>query len=203
MNARDQARSAFTTILETLVESCPDSVGAVLVDCEGESVDYAGELAAFDLKLIGAHWQILMRQLTENNALLASRFVVRTDRLGYVVLHLFEGYVLALACRPDAAFSISQRALRQCEIELAAEAGWPLPTPRAMRWTRVSVRLDAVGRPVELSLRGRSRKLKNLRPATTVVSPERGYALKTASGIELELICEQSGYWYLGGRTGS
>ncbi|MCC6526951.1 MAG: hypothetical protein IT373_30165 [Polyangiaceae bacterium] len=199
---REQAHSAFTTILEALVEACPDSVGAVLVDNEGEAVDYAGELAAFDLKLTGAHWQIVMRHLAENGVMPATKFVVRGDRLGYVVIHLCDGYVLVLACRPDAAFSISQRALRQCELELAAEAGWPMPAPKAMRWTRVNVRLDAVGRPVELSLRGRSRPLKGLRPALSVVSPERGYALKTARGVELTLICEPSGLWYLGGRVG-
>lgn len=204
MSLREQARSAFTVILETLVDSCPDSVGAVLVDGEGEAVDYAGALTAFDLKLTGAHWQIVMRGLLDRGGVhTATKFLVRAETLGYVVLALADGYVLVVACRPDAAFSISHRALRQCELELSAEAGWPVPAPAATRWTRVQVRLDAVGHPTDLSLHGRTRPLRGLRAATSLSNAERGYRLKSARGLDLSLVCEASGHWYLGGRVAS
>ena len=51
--------------------ACPVSLGAGLVDQEGEAVDIAladekmPGIAGYDIKLACAHWQILVRQLGE------------------------------------------------------------------------------------------------------------------------------------------
>ena len=63
-HARDgQKRTGFTACLETLVETSAGCLGAVLVDGEGETVDYAGRLAPYDVKLAAAHFQIVLREL--------------------------------------------------------------------------------------------------------------------------------------------
>ena len=53
---RDQGRSTFTEILEHLLDATPGAVAAVLVDHDGETVDYAGIKVPKDMegKILGA-----------------------------------------------------------------------------------------------------------------------------------------------------
>ena len=54
--ARDQAETAFTAILASLVERVPGAHAAALVDAEGETVDYAGDGEPFFLRVAAAAW---------------------------------------------------------------------------------------------------------------------------------------------------
>ena len=62
---RDQATSPFTRVLERLVAVTPGAQGAALVDFEGETVDYAGRLDPFELKITAAHWLIVLSETAE------------------------------------------------------------------------------------------------------------------------------------------
>ena len=60
--ARDTEASPFSGILSDLVARVPGAFGAVMVDGDGEAVDYTGRVEPYDLKLAGAHWQIVLRE---------------------------------------------------------------------------------------------------------------------------------------------
>lgn len=210
-----QSRSAFTSILETLCEACAGCLAVGLVDEEGESVDHAtppamaepSAMIAFDIKLAGAHWQIVMRQAAEQPHLGGvGQLSIQTSAYDYVVRQLFAGYVLVLICRPGGVARVSHRALRQVEVELAREAGWPTPAPDRPYWRRVRVRLDAQGNPGALSflIHGRDgarthtswKTTFRLLAAKDQPGFERTFRLGLPSGVELDLVREPTGYWY-------
>lgn len=210
-----QVRSAFTPILETLCESCAGCVAVGLVDEEGESVDHAtppgtredAAMIAYDIKLAGAHWQIVMRQAAEQpNLGGVGQLSIQTDAFDYVVRQLFAGYVLILICRPGGVARVSDRALRQVEVELAREAGWPIPGPDRPYWRRLRVQLGPEGRPAALSflvngrdgVRSHTPWKTNFRLLEEQNHPgfERSFRLGLPSGVELDLVREPTGYWY-------
>jgi predicted regulator of Ras-like GTPase activity (Roadblock/LC7/MglB family) len=55
----------FMNILKTLVDSTPDSVGAILVDWEGEAVQEYCHCAPYDMRFIAAHKGIILARLKE------------------------------------------------------------------------------------------------------------------------------------------
>jgi hypothetical protein len=211
-----QWRSPFTVILETLCDSCLGAIGAGLVDDEGECVDFAflptQDIPAYDIKLTGAHLQIVMREAQRSAKLEAAwgavhQMWIHTDDFSYVLVHLRDGYVLVLICRSDALSTVSPRALRQVEVELHAEAGWPLPEPHQPYWRRAHVLLDQRGQPVSLryaqgfvvhSARQWDANLRVLAVLENLASFERGFQVLASTGETIHLVREPSGYWYAG-----
>ncbi len=53
----------FKAVLNQLLEDIPGAQGVVIVDWEGEAVDYVSCLDDYDLKLIGAHSGIILSLL--------------------------------------------------------------------------------------------------------------------------------------------
>jgi hypothetical protein len=56
---RDQSDSAFSAILGQLCDDC-GALAAALVDGEGETVDYAGLLSPYEIKVAAAEWRIVL-----------------------------------------------------------------------------------------------------------------------------------------------
>jgi hypothetical protein len=198
-----QHRTAFTTILELLVDASVGRLAVVLVDQEGEAVDHAGQLPAFEAKLAGAHWQIVLRGACEGARSLAAlgasvrSLSVRTERHGYFLVALEEGYVLVLVCTDLGATNVSRRALREVEVQLSREAGWPLRDADAPRWYGVSVSCDAQARPATVAAPGAEREhITASEPLADAVDFERAFRIRTDAGRELELVREPSGHWY-------
>jgi hypothetical protein len=222
--ARDgQMRSPFTSILETLCESCVGALGAALVDEEGENVDLATSpvlgddsrvfqlLQPYQVKLCGAHWQIVFRQAAAQARLGKVRQLwVGAAEHGYVVCNLTAGYVLVVICRRGAMVTVSQRALRQAEVEICYEAGWRIPRPDAPYWRRTRVCFDGQGQPKALQfpsgMQGLSASHVHAPWDTEVASAgpmtaglggfEQGFHVVTPSGEELAIVREPSGFWY-------
>jgi hypothetical protein len=196
-----QHRTGFTDSLEALVETSAGCIAAVLVDGEGETVDYAGTLRPYDIKLAAAHFQIVLRELCSVARTGAVRAVlIRAQRHSYLCRCLFGGYVLVLVCTPEGAFEISARALRQVEVELSREASWPLGDGAELVWWRVYVSLGPSGAPFDLWPRGGQRvRVAVLGPAVGLAEFERGYRVRTAAGRELTLVREPNGTWYVDG----
>ncbi len=211
-----QVRSPFTVILETLCDSCIGAIGAGLVDEEGECVDLAflptQDIPAYDIKLCGAYWQLAMRSARACTALNAAmgpvrQLLIRAEAFSYVVILLHDDYVLVLICAADALAAVSTRALRQVEVELYAEAGWPLADPEQPHWRRAHVFLDHEGAPAALryahgfvvhSARTWDASLRVLSRLHDLADFERGFEVLASTGETLHLVREPSGYWYAG-----
>ena len=190
--ARDVDATPFTPILDDLLRRVPGAYGAALVDGEGETVDYAGIAAPFDMRVAAAHLQIIVRRLEEWGALGGPRWmIVRGARRSVVIRVLPEGYALAVLLRRRAGFTSAQRAFAACEAALAKEAGWPPPGGRP--WYPVDVDVDARGRPTP---RGPGRRVVDLGAAVGLPSSERGFRVRTREGIELMLVREARHCWY-------
>ncbi len=201
-------RSRFTAILETLCGSCSGALAAGLVDGEGESVDHAAlpivttlgvapSMAPYSLKLSAAHWQLVMREAVGCLSLGDIRQLwVDAEGFCYVLQRLQEGYVLLFVCRPRALSTVSWRALRQCEAELAAEAGWSIHQPAAPCWLRTRVKTDAKGRPRAVWLGSWCGELKILAMPDAQTGFERLYRVQARADREVEIVREPTGLWY-------
>ena len=57
----------FKRILKTLVESVPHSIGAILIDWEGEAVQEYCHSDPYDMRFVAAHKGIILSCLRETN----------------------------------------------------------------------------------------------------------------------------------------
>jgi len=203
---RDQGESTFSATLSRLCETT-GALGATLVDQSGETVDYAGYLDPYALKVAAAEWRIVLDVLRETKKLGfgdTEEFLVRAHRKSFALIALSEGYALVLEL-PRGAFSFSRRAVIEALRELEAEAGLPpsVATSRSERWSKVEVE----------TLPGDRRRPRALffdgswRPVTVLgryVDPQRGvgFRARLATGHEFALVREPMGLWFAGDLTG-
>lgn len=195
---RDQNATTFTTILERLLESIPGTRGAVLVDSDGETVDYAGVLDPFDLKIAAAHWQIVIAELDALEHFCDSRQVtVRARNRGYIVRRLPEGYGIVLVVHARAAFAASERAIDEIEADLCVEAGWERPAGSA-KWFRVEVETQPPEhvRPCRMRAAGTWQTIEVLGTMVGLRPREKGFRVRLAGGAEMSLVRECRTRWF-------
>lgn len=195
---RDQEASTFTMILERLLLSTPAARGAVLVDADGETVDYAGILEPFDLKIAAAHWAIVISELRELEHFGESRQItVRARNRGYIVRQLPEGYGLVLVVHARAAFAASDRAMDEIEVDLCAEAGWERSVGSA-KWFRVDVETLAPDhvRPHRMKAAGTWQTIEVLGTMVGLRPREKGFRVRLAGGAEMSLVRECGRRWF-------
>lgn len=191
---RDMAPSSFTMILERLVLSTPSARGAALVDFEGETVDYAGSLDPFELKIAAATWQIVLAEVADTALAEPRQITVRARRVSYVLRRANEDYAIILVLHPRAGFAVSERALAEAETALATEAGW---TRRGRAsWFGVSVQTGAEHRPMELFVADQWQPIDVMGAVMGLRDRERGYRVRLPSGVEMMLVRERSGLWF-------
>lgn len=193
---RDQDATIFSQILRRLLRNAPSARGAVLVDFEGETVDYAGEIDPFELRVAAAHWQIVLAQLQPPGIFGARQIVVRTNKRGYIVRRIHGTYALVLVLHRRAAFAVSQRALCEADALLCAEAGWPLPN--VAYWFGLEVESDPRDRtrPVRMRVGGNWYDLDVIGCVVGLSPRERGYRVRLSCGVEVTVIRESGGRWF-------
>jgi hypothetical protein len=196
---RDQARSTFTRILERLLAVTPGAQGAALVDFEGETVDYAGRLDPFELKITAAHWLIVLSETDEARPIgPIQQLMVRAVRRAYYVRRLEENYAVVLILHPRAAFAVSERAVQEAIVGLSAEAGWSLPRDAA-RWFWVEVESERHGRavrPRRLKVAGSFQPVEVMGAVVGLAAHEKGFRVRLPSGAEMMLVRERLGRWF-------
>lgn len=193
--ARDTDTTPFTSILETLLDAVAGAAAVVLVDPEGETVDYAGRGEPFDLRVAAAHIQLVVQGIARFGALGAPRWLaLRGRKRSIAAVALPDGYTLGLLLRPRSAFAISTRALRVCVRALAAEAGWPDTASEGRPWFPVSVTTDRRGRPV--SVGAKNAAVEVLGALVGLSRRERGFRVRTHEGSEFMLVREPRDRWY-------
>lgn len=197
--ARDTDASPFAAILVDLIGRVPGSLGAVLVDAEGESVDYAGGLDPFDLKLAAAHWQIVLTDIRGTAVGHASgppnALVVRSEKRSFIVHELPEGYTLVLVLSRRAGFTQATRAFAVCERALVSEAGWRLPR-RIPAWFALDVQSTRAGRPARITYGARHQTVEVLGRLAARGSGDVGWRVRLENGAEATLIREPGQHWY-------
>jgi hypothetical protein len=194
---RDQERSTFTDILDRLVLSTPGAIAAALVDFAGETVDYAGELDPFELKVTAAHWQIVMSQVDQEKLGVVRQITVRARGRSYLVRSIHARYWVVLVLHRHAAFAQSDRALQEADAQLCAEAGFPLPGD-VSKWFGVEVETEPHDRARPARLRG-AQGWKNVEVMGCMVGlkpGERGFRVRLPNGAEMMLVRERPGRWF-------
>ncbi len=97
---REQARTAFTELLEEILVGCPGAVAAIFSDAEGETVDYCTFLEVFDTQIAGAQWGSVLAGIRDlvlkvRQGELDAVHVRGTDR-DFLIQLVGEGYYLTL-----------------------------------------------------------------------------------------------------------
>lgn len=195
---RDQATSTFTRILERLIAASPGAEAAALVDFEGETVDYAGRLEMFELKIAAAHWRIVMSEIADTPQIGPIRQItVRARGRGYLVRQLEDSYAIVVVLHRRAAFAVSDRALDEAVARLSVEAGWPVPRDAA-RWCCVEVETERRDRTRPLRLRVASawQPIEVMGSVVGLAPRERGFRVRLQSGAEMMLVRERLGRWF-------
>jgi hypothetical protein len=199
---RDQAVSPFAAILMRLCEGT-GAVGAALVDLEGETVDYAGRVDPYGIRVAAAEWRLVLSVLSQSAVphwADTTELLVRAARRSFATILLDSGYAL-VAELPVHCFSLSPRALAECARDLCHEAGFEITGDRfGGRWTSVDVRTSGSDRRrpgaiwhaggwCELEILGRY-------AAAELGRGEIGFRVRMRSGAEITLVRERLGRWY-------
>jgi predicted regulator of Ras-like GTPase activity (Roadblock/LC7/MglB family) len=97
----------FKSILQDLVESTVGATGAILIDWEGEAVEFFS-LAAneFDIKILGAHQNIIFNRIREIRQRIPSQAisntVITTDQQHLILGAIGDDYTLVTTLERDA-----------------------------------------------------------------------------------------------------
>jgi hypothetical protein len=196
---RDQQESAFAVILADLVGRIAGARAAALVDFDGETVDYTGQLDPFELKLAAAYWRIVLHQLGAAKGPSRVRWLwVRTSRSSFLMNALPEGYALAVVLGRGAGFAGWRRAVDRCARALVEEADWTWDGPPPPVWFPLDVVTDSRRRPVAERSGGLQHALDVLGAvAGGLPRRERAWRVRFDSGVEATLVREPGGVWYV------
>ena len=201
---RDQDASRFSAILMRLCDAT-GALAAALVDSDGETVDYAGTVDPFRIKIAAAEWQIALRITRESRVpgWAETQFLsFRGGRRSFAAVSLAEGYVIVIVLLRHA-LTLSWRALCEAVRDISNEAGLPVPLAfrsEKERWTRVEVRTSSSDprRPEALWREDAWAPLTILGYyQTSGAVPEVGYRARLLSGAEITLVREPLGRWYV------
>jgi hypothetical protein len=196
---RDQDASPFHVILDELLTLQPFVRSAAIFDYEGETVDYAGDVDPYELRVAAATFQLVINDLRGSQLSSATHEIaLTTTRSGYVLRILDESYTLLLLPRRLATFAVSARLLREVEARILHEAGLPMKVPPT--WFHVHAEVGARGRPE------RVRPPTGVHPWTPVevlgsvmglAAHETGFRVRLSSGAEVTLIRESPRLWFV------
>ncbi|HET7543554.1 MAG TPA: hypothetical protein VFK05_26965 [Polyangiaceae bacterium] len=202
---RDQEASPFSAILWRLCEGCA-AHAAALVDKEGETVDYAGRISPYEIRVAAAELRLILA-FTHGAQVpgfaRVNEIRIRTGRRSYAVIALGDGYAIVLELVRHS-FAVSPRAVLQATRELELEAGIEsVLLPGGTRWSRVEVRASPADarRPDAIWIDGGWQAVTVLGRYRSgdLARRERGYLARLASGAEFSLVREPLGVWFADG----
>jgi hypothetical protein len=200
---RDQGVSPFSAVLMRLCDAV-GAVGAALVDGEGETVDYAGAIDPFDIKIAAAECVVLLGLIRRSRVATlreTDEVALRAGKKSFMLKNLGDGYAVVLVL-PAHAFDISRRGLAEAVRELCGEAGLTVPASTRREndvWRRIEVLTVAQDprRPSAVWVGGAWSPVEILGRLTIGLgSREVGYRARLPSGAEITLVREPLGRWY-------
>jgi hypothetical protein len=193
---RDTDASSFAPILGDFIARVPGAFAAVLVDSQGECVDYAGRGLPFDLRVAAAHWRIVLDEIGRSTLGRPISLTVRGTKKSYLCHVLPDDYALVVLLSRRAGFVPVGRAVASCVRALHFEARWPPPQSVAA-WFPVKVTCDRSRRPRAARLPGGPRHtLEVLGAVVGLAKRDRAFRVRLDSGLELTLVREPGNFWY-------
>lgn len=132
---RDQVETSFTVVLRELFHSDPSNVAIVFVDREGECVDYCGSVDPYEMKVVGAHMQVVLQNLRPSLEKLTmgelGELHVHAERYELVVRRIDDEYACIVMRREggndDVMLAALERAIRRLrELSGLAVPRWDL-----------------------------------------------------------------------------
>lgn len=117
--------SPFSDILRRVVETVPGAIGAVFADWEGEPVDQFSHAEAYDIQVLGAHWGIVLAQITRSLKKLAYGGVreiwIEGAQTTFVLYTVTEAYFVLLAAQSGTNLGGARRELERALVLLRSE----------------------------------------------------------------------------------
>jgi predicted regulator of Ras-like GTPase activity (Roadblock/LC7/MglB family) len=115
----------FKDVLGLIVESVRGSVGAILVDDEGEAVDVFTHGDGYEIRLAGAHHGIVLTLLEEaikrfENGDNLQGLSIRSEKLTYTIMPIQEGLFVVLMQDDTGIPSQAMRVLKDAVPDIAA-----------------------------------------------------------------------------------
>jgi predicted regulator of Ras-like GTPase activity (Roadblock/LC7/MglB family) len=115
--------NAFALILEDLIDAVPGAIGAIFADWDGEAVDHVSFGAAEEIKLIGAHFGIILRladiSMREKvGAGPVEEVLVEGPQRSFLVRPVTSEYYVVLTIGEDAQMGLARLALAKYAKEL-------------------------------------------------------------------------------------
>jgi hypothetical protein len=117
---------SFKPILQQLLTHVPQSLGAIFLDAEGETVDLLGYGVSTDtLKILGAYYGIFLGQLRRLSSATTcgevERFRVTFRKVVVFTVSLRDGYYVMLISEPEVNEGVAWRHLARTREQLLAE----------------------------------------------------------------------------------
>jgi hypothetical protein len=208
---RDQDPTTFAEILQELLWQEPRATAAVLIDSEGETVDYATSLPSYYTKVAAAYLRIVLDDMGGGWRDIASGYsltqaLIRARLRSFFVRPLTDGYALVLILRRRA-FAVSGRAVSLAVCRLAKEARWPSPAEETLAWHPADVESSRADhfRPKQMKTGDAWEPVEVLgsvvRRAGEAGPPkergEKGYRCRLQGGAEVTLVREPTGVWFV------
>ena len=198
---RDQDPTTFAEILQELLWLEPRATAAVLIDSEGETVDYASSLSGYFTKVAAANLRVVLDEMAAAWSKIGSgdlvQALVRARQRSFFVRPLPDGYALVLVLRRHV-FAISSRAVTLAACRLAREAGWPAPAEENLPWhpAEIETRPTDRFRPLQMKTGDAWEQIEVL---GSMVGPagEKGYRCRLQGGAEITLVREATGTWFV------
>jgi hypothetical protein len=128
---RDQSESGFTQILRRVFVSEPDIRALIFVDHDGECVDYCSALPPFDVKVAGAHMQVVVDALREPLKRMMTGELIEVQVYGeardLIARRLDDEYLVVAVVRGGMTDETVLRAIEDTVVRLRREANLPAP----------------------------------------------------------------------------
>ena len=117
----------FKSLLGRLVDGVPGARGAILVDWEGEAVDYVARMDDYDLRILGAHNGLILDRLRAAVDRLEGagleEIVITTSASQTLVMPVSPEYFVVLTLGRSDALGRARFELRRCAGQLSREVG--------------------------------------------------------------------------------
>jgi predicted regulator of Ras-like GTPase activity (Roadblock/LC7/MglB family) len=119
------AEGPFSSILRELVARVPGAMGAILADAEGEAVDQFAHRPTLEIRLIGAHWGVVLSQIRQHLRPFTGTMrevLIEGERSLTFIRPVDDDYFIVLETTRDAhlgnAFRELDRGVQRCRKEM-------------------------------------------------------------------------------------